>query len=49
MKYHHLFGFLFTQKRIKLLRKIKAKNSQGFNRISWDLKADAQYLIQIKT
>ena len=39
--------FIYSKEN-KILRKIKAKNSQGFNRISWDLKADAQYLITDK-
>ena len=39
--------FIYSKEN-KIIRKIKAKNSQGFNRISWDLKADAQYLITDK-
>ena len=39
--------FIYSKEN-EIIRKIKAKNSQGFNRISWDLKADAQYLITDK-
>ena len=39
--------FIYSKEN-EILRKIKANNSQGFNRISWDLKADAQYLITDK-
>ncbi len=39
--------FIYSEEN-EILRKIKAKNNQGFNRISWDLKSDAHYLITDK-
>tara|TARA_Y100001978_G_C23698597_1_gene439256 strand:+ start:350 stop:3616 length:3267 start_codon:yes stop_codon:yes gene_type:complete len=39
--------FIYSKEN-EIIRKIKAKNNQGFNRISWDLKSDAHYLITDK-
>ena len=39
--------FIYSKEN-EILRKIKAKNNQGLNRISWDLKSDANYLITDK-
>ena len=39
--------FIYSKEN-EILRKIKAKNNQGFNRVSWDLKSDANYLITDK-
>ena len=42
-----IWVFIYSKEN-EILRKIKAKNNQGFNRISWDLKSDAHYLITDK-